>query len=295
MASSSRNRIADTGLTRPFDRGSEASDRQEAAKKGGQKRAADRCPTISNVTRNGQVTTSLSPPFPPLTCPPTRGTYTRERHFVPDEVSVYVCEQHRPVGLEVPRAFWNDVVGRGRFSPGRLEYDGHREACLPLYRPSPTAPLFSMADGQSYRPSTNSNFTRYSTPTKVAGPSLGKAPAGDSTSPRIHLFEPLLPLRRLYLSFILCLVRRCASRVIFRPYSVCKRIRYEENKFEEILEISSCCLASKIFREETGKRNFGRGNLRSKFWQKNIISWSLSLSLGVGGELFSGQNERIKG
>lgn len=33
MASSSRNRIADTGLTRPFDRGSEASDRQEAAKK----------------------------------------------------------------------------------------------------------------------------------------------------------------------------------------------------------------------------------------------------------------------
>lgn len=204
-------------------------------------------------------------PPPPLTCPPTRGTYTRERHFVPDEVSVYVCEQHRPVGLEVPRAFWNDVVGRGRFSPGRLEYDGHREACLPLYRPSPTAPLFSMADGQSYRPSTNSNFTRYSTPTKVAGPSLGKAPAGDSTSPRIHLFEPLLPLRRLYLSFILCLVRRCASRVIFRPYSVCKRIRYEENKFEEILEISSCCLASKIFREETGKRNFGRGNLRSKF------------------------------
>lgn len=134
----------------------------------------------------------------------------------------------------MPRAFWNDVVGRGRFSPGRLEYDGHREACLPLYRPSPTAPLFSMADGQSYRPSTNSNFTRYSTPTKVAGPSLGKAPAGDSTSPRIHLFEPLLPLRRLYLSFILCLVRRCASRVIFRPYSVCKRIRYEENKFEEI-------------------------------------------------------------
>lgn len=36
MASSSRNRIADTGLTRPFDRGSEANDR-EAAKK-----AADR-------------------------------------------------------------------------------------------------------------------------------------------------------------------------------------------------------------------------------------------------------------
>lgn len=204
----------------------------------------------------------LPPPSPPLTCPPTRGTYTRERHFVPDEVSVYVCEQHRPVGLEVPRAFWNDVVGRGRFSPGRLEYDGHREACLPLYRPSPTAPLFSMADGQSYRPSTNSNFTRYSTPTKVAGPSLGKAPAGDSTSPRIHLFEPLLPLRRLYLSFILCLVRRCASRVIFRPYSVCKRIRYEENKFEEILEISSCCLASKIFREETGKRNL---RLEGKF------------------------------
>lgn len=134
-----------------------------------------------------------------------------------------------------------------------------------------------MADGQSYRPSTNSNFTRYSTPTKVAGPSLGKAPAGDSTSPRIHLFEPLLPLRRLYLSFILCLVRRCASRVIFRPYSVCKRIRYEENKFEEILEISSCCLASKIFREETGKRNFGRGNLHSKFWQKNFISWIITV------------------
>lgn len=65
MASSSRNRIADTGLTRPFDRGSEASDRQRGGKKGGQKkRAADRCPTISNVTRNGQVTTSLSSPFP---------------------------------------------------------------------------------------------------------------------------------------------------------------------------------------------------------------------------------------
>lgn len=77
---------------------------------------------------------------------------------------------------------------------------------------------------------------------------------------RRALFEPLLPLRRLYLSFILCLVRRCASRVIFRPYSVCKRIRYEENKFEEILEI--CCLASKIFREETGKRNL---RLEGKF------------------------------
>lgn len=38
-----------------------------------------------------------------------------------------------------------------------------------------------------------------------------------------------------------------------------------------------------------------RGNLRSKFWQKNFISWNLSLLLGVGGELFSGQNERIKG
>lgn len=37
MASSSRNRIADTGLTRPFDRGSEASDRQEAAKKADKK------------------------------------------------------------------------------------------------------------------------------------------------------------------------------------------------------------------------------------------------------------------
>lgn len=41
-----------------------------------------------------------------------------ERHFVPDEVGVYVCEQHRPVGLEVPGAFWNDVVGHGRFGPG---------------------------------------------------------------------------------------------------------------------------------------------------------------------------------
>ncbi|KYN09932.1 hypothetical protein ALC57_17929 [Trachymyrmex cornetzi] len=43
-----------------------------------------------------------------------------ERHFVPDEVGVYVCEQHRPVGLEVPEAFWNDVVGRGRFGRGAL-------------------------------------------------------------------------------------------------------------------------------------------------------------------------------
>lgn len=86
------------------------------------------------------------------------------RHFVPDEVSVYVCEQHRPVGLEVPGAFWNDVVGRGRFSPGATgirQTPGpcRAEARFPLYRPSPTAPLFSMADGQSYRPSTNCNFT----------------------------------------------------------------------------------------------------------------------------------------
>lgn len=72
--------------------------------------------------------------------------------------------------------------------------------------------------------------------TKVAGPSLGKAPAADSTSqPRLtrihHLFEPLLPLSpRLYLSFILCLVwffdRTCPD--------VWKRIRFEGNKFEEI-------------------------------------------------------------
>lgn len=68
-----------------------------------------------------------------------------ERHFVPDEVGVYVCEQHRPVGLEVPEAFWNDVVGRGRFGPGALEYDrdrGPSRAWFPLYRLSPTAPLF---------------------------------------------------------------------------------------------------------------------------------------------------------
>lgn len=32
--------------------------------------------------------------------------HIRERHFVPDEVGVYVCEQHRPVGLEVPEASW---------------------------------------------------------------------------------------------------------------------------------------------------------------------------------------------
>lgn len=97
--------------------------------------------------------------------------YVHERHFVPDEVSVYVCEQHRPVGLEVPGAFWNDVVGRGRFSPEQHEYDRHRsraEAWFPLYRPSPTAPLFSMADGQSYRRSTNCNFTRTKSPTSQA-------------------------------------------------------------------------------------------------------------------------------
>lgn len=54
--------------------------------------------------------------FPRRTRWPDQHIY--ERHFVPDEVGVYVCEQHRPVGLEVPEAFWNDVVGRGRFGPG---------------------------------------------------------------------------------------------------------------------------------------------------------------------------------
>lgn len=56
-----------------------------------------------------------SRPSPARACWPDQHIY--ERHFVPDEVGVYVCEQHRPVGLEVPEAFWNDVVGRGRFWP----------------------------------------------------------------------------------------------------------------------------------------------------------------------------------
>lgn len=127
----------------------------------GGKKSRGSCPTISNVTRNGEVTT----PFPLLpTCPP-RLVVARIHESVTLSLTklafTYASSIVRSVGLEVPRAFWNDVVGRGRFSPGRLEYDRHREACLPLYRPSPTAPLFSMADGQSYRPSTNSNFTRY--------------------------------------------------------------------------------------------------------------------------------------
>lgn len=48
------------------------------------------------------------------------------------------------------------------------------EAWFPLYRPSPTAPLFSMADGQSYRRSTNCNFTRTKAPTCGGGPRLEK-------------------------------------------------------------------------------------------------------------------------
>lgn len=86
-----------------------------------------------------------------------------ERHFVPDEVGVYVCEQHRPVGLEVPEAFWNDVVGRGRFGRGALRIRQRprpEPRWFPLYRLSPTAPLFSMADGQSYERGTDCSFTK---------------------------------------------------------------------------------------------------------------------------------------
>lgn len=94
----------------------------KAAKSRGRKRRAWTCGdrwNISNEPRNGKVTL----PLPPSQVGPRRERgsasihrYVHGRHFVPDEVSVYVCEQHRPVGLEVPAAFWNDVVGRGRFS-----------------------------------------------------------------------------------------------------------------------------------------------------------------------------------
>lgn len=183
----------------------------------GGKKSRGSCPTISNVTRNGEVTT----PFPLLpTCPP-RLVVARIHESVTLSLTklafTYASSIVRSVGLEVPRAFWNDVVGRGRFSPGRLEYDRHREACLPLYRPSPTAPLFSMADGQSYRPSTNSNFTRH-TPNEGGRPFAWKSsscgfdePASPHENPP-PIRTPPPPLASIIFVFY------PLSRMIFRPY-----------------------------------------------------------------------------
>lgn len=103
-------------------------------------------------SRSSLVAFSLVPLSPPpsllllllsfFSSPRWTDQHIYERHFVPDEVGVYVCEQHRPVGLEVPGAFWNDVVGRGRFGPG-----AHRiretEARAWLGSPPPLPPLIS--------------------------------------------------------------------------------------------------------------------------------------------------------
>lgn len=208
MASSSRNRIADTGFP---------SIDQNRGKKKKKRGGPDRCPTISNVTRNGQVTSS---PLP-LTCPPTRGTYIHE------SVTLSLTKLAFTYASSIVRWVWKCLGHSGtmlsavaRSSPGRLEYDGHREARLPLYRPSPTAPLFSMADGQSYRPSTNSLTLRGIPPGQGGRPSAWK-----SSSWGIRRESILFPFLRPIIFVLYPLSRMSTSRVIFPAYLVWKRIR----------------------------------------------------------------------
>jgi len=57
-------------------------------------------------------------------------------------------------------------------APGQLEYDRDRGlnlAWFPLYRFLPTAPLFAMADGQSYGRGTNCTFTKTGSPAVQSG------------------------------------------------------------------------------------------------------------------------------
>lgn len=62
----------------------------------------------------------------------------------------------------MPRAFSGTMLSAvAVLAPGHLEYDRDRaSAWFPLYRLLPTAPLFSMADGQSYGRGTNCSFTK---------------------------------------------------------------------------------------------------------------------------------------
>lgn len=154
--------------------------------------------------------------------------YTRERHFVPDEVSVYVCEQHRPVGLEVPRAFWNDVVGRGPFQPGAARVRRAPRGSPPFISALANCPI--ILDGRWPIVSAEhqlSNFTRHTTRPRWPALRLEKLQLGDST--RIHPIpfpsaDYICPL-----SFV---------SYVDVPCDFSSVLGLEKNsKFEEILEI----------------------------------------------------------
>lgn len=114
-SSSSLNRIADTGLTRFPSIRSEGNDGTAWRKK-----AVDK-----NVPRIGRPISNVCPKWRSNPLPPFPSS--RLVHYVRIHESVtlsltklaftYASSIVR-LGLEVPRAFWNDVVGRGRFEPG---------------------------------------------------------------------------------------------------------------------------------------------------------------------------------
>lgn len=258
-------------------------------KKGGQKRAADRCPTISNVTRNSQVTTSLSPPLPlssrvhrlvariheSVTLSLTKLAFTYASSIVR---WVWKCPGHSGTMLSAVA-----VSARGGSNTTDTErlaslYIGPRQ--LPHYSRWPMANRI----GRVPTPTLRGIVPRRRWPAlRLEKLQLGIRRALESTySNPSSPFADYICL----LSFVSC---DDAHPVWFFDRT---RSAREFDTRRTSLKRYWKCLASKIFREETGKRNFGRGNLRSKFWQKNFISWSLSLSLG--GELFSEQNERIK-
>lgn len=233
-SSSSLNRIADTGLTRPFDP-------KRMMERRGEKKAVDK-----NVPRIGRPISNVcskwrsNPPPPPV-------HYVRIHESVTLSLTklafTYASSIVR-LGLEVPRAFWNDVVGRGRFSPGRLEYDRQTPRGLPPFI-SALANCPIILDGRwpivsAKYPS--SNFTRHAGLEKL--------------QPRIHLrFSPPPPP----IIFVFRLFYDDAPITSYDFSSVLVR-----EKFEEIV-----CFRMDI-NIVSEKEKFG-GNSCLKFWQEEFV------------------------